>query len=1086
MKKQFFFIGLLFISVLGLSQGLKTDGQKIVNSNGEEVLLRGMGPGGWQIMEGYMMNTSGVAGSQHAIKEKLIDLMGEPNTETFFKKWRKNHFTKRDVDSLAAWGFNSIRIPMHYNLFTLPIEEEPITGENTWRETGFELIDNVLEWAAPYNMYVILDMHATPGGQGTGSEINDYDPSKPSLWELQENRDKLVALWTRIAARYKNNQWIGGYDLINETHWDLGSENALLRAVFEDITAGIRGEGDDHILYIEGNAYANDYRGLLPPWDDNLVYSFHKYWSFNTKHDLDWILPLREKHNVPLWMGESGENSNTWFTDAISLFENNNIGWAWWTMRKVGDIDSPYAIDINPGYQKIVDYWKGEGLKPTAEETFDGMMQLAENLLVENSTYRKDVPDAIIRQAQTDATIPYHRKPTAIPGILYVSDFDLGQNNFAYYDTDVADYNLSTGEYKSWNSGWSYRNDGVDIEKNNETSSSNGFNIGFVHKGEWTKYTVQVDETAVYTAQVRLASQESGGEFFLAMDDQEVTMNQTVNSTGGWTEYSTFEVVDIALEAGEHRLKLHFNNDTPFNITSIEFEKTGTVANLQLNALNGKTGIDEKSIELAISETVSEALLESSLNQFTVLVNGEKRSIISINKDVLNERFVVLNLAKFLIKTDTISLSYSGAIIQSKSKKILNTFVDLPINNMSPNRVVIPGLIEVEDYNYMLGMGLEDSEDLGGGKNFGFTDPGDYADYSIFAPKTGNYGIKFRVAGYSEGKIGLYWIDENGTEHELAVVSTVITNGWQTWETVSDNLFIKEGPHILRMKILAGGFNFNWIRFESPDLDNDGVLDDDDLCPNTPENKIVDVFGCEIFSLPADNFAITVKGETCRAQNNGSIFIAAIENKDYIATIAKNDYVSTKTFTSEVVFENLTSGIYTVCITISGNATYTQCAAVIVTEPVELSVIAALKKGSMHNVSVSLGGGKLYYVTLNDETTITNESKIELELAAGINTLSVKTSTDCQGIYKESILLNSKPYIYPNPIKNNTIHINAISFYGNQILVEIYDLKGQLVFSKLYEITSSQLNVDVSNLPEGIYMLKMISKEEIFHYKILK
>ena len=234
--------------------------------------------------------------------------------EVFFDKWRENHFTQRDVDSLAAWGFNSIRIPMHYNLFTLPIEEEAVPGENTWIETGFELIDDVLEWAAPHDIYVILDMHAAPGGQGAGSEINDYDPSKPSLWESQENRDKLVALWTRIADRYKDNEWIGGYDLINETHWDLPG-NALLREVFEDITVGIRSVDPNHIIFIEGNSYANDHSGLTPPWDNNMVYSFHKYWSTNNPGDLDWILPLRTQYNVPLWMGESRKSIGTKGTD---------------------------------------------------------------------------------------------------------------------------------------------------------------------------------------------------------------------------------------------------------------------------------------------------------------------------------------------------------------------------------------------------------------------------------------------------------------------------------------------------------------------------------------------------------------------------------------------------------------------------------------------------------------------------------------------------------------------------------------------------------------------------------------------------
>ena len=546
MRKYVLFISLVFIVSLSWSQGLRTQGTQIVNSNNEEVLLRGYGPGGWQIMEGYMMQSSGFAGSQHEIKDKLIDLMGESNTETFFTQWRANHFTQRDVDSLAAWGFNSIRIPMHYNLFTLPIEEEAVPGENTWIETGFELIDDVLEWAAPHDIYVILDMHAAPGGQGAGSEINDYDPSKPSLWESQENRDKLVALWTRIADRYKDNEWIGGYDLINETHWDLPG-NALLREVFEDITAGIRSVDPNHIIFIEGNSYANDHSGLTPPWDDNMVYSFHKYWSTNNPGDLDWILPLRTQYNVPLWMGESGENSNTWFTDAVSLFEDNNIGWAWWAVRKIGDIDSPYAIDINPGYQDILNYWQGNGSQPTATEAFDSMMELADNLLVENSRFRKDVPDALIRQVQTDETIPYNGTAAELPGVVYASDFDLGKNNFAYYDTVVADYNLSTGDFTAWNSGWSYRNDGVDIEKNTDNVNSNGFHVGFVNQGEWMKYTVNVNETAVYKAKVRVASQQTGGEFFLSIDDQEVTATQVVSSTGGWTQFSTFEINDIIL-----------------------------------------------------------------------------------------------------------------------------------------------------------------------------------------------------------------------------------------------------------------------------------------------------------------------------------------------------------------------------------------------------------------------------------------------------------------------------------------------------------------------------------------------------------
>ena len=315
---------ILLLSLLVISfswgQGIKTSGKKIVDKQGNEVLLRGMGPGGWLVMEGYMNQSAGIAGPQHEIKNKLIDLMGKEKTETFFKEWRKNHFTKRDVDSLAAWGFNSIRIPMHYNLMTLPIEDEPVAGQQTWIEEGFTIIDNVLQWAKPHNMYVILDLHAAPGGQGYNADISDYDDSKPSLWESEANQEKTVALWRKIADRYKDNEWIGGYDLINETNWNLPG-GTLLRQLFETITAAIREVDNKHIIFIEGNDYANNFTGLTPPWDDNMVYSFHKYWSTVNENDLDWITPLRETHNVPLWMGESGENSNTWYTNFISLLE---------------------------------------------------------------------------------------------------------------------------------------------------------------------------------------------------------------------------------------------------------------------------------------------------------------------------------------------------------------------------------------------------------------------------------------------------------------------------------------------------------------------------------------------------------------------------------------------------------------------------------------------------------------------------------------------------------------------------------------------------------------------------------------------
>ena len=58
MRKELTLIFFLFSTFI-FSQGLTTSGKIIVDENGNEVLLRGYTPGGWLVMEGYMMQSEG-------------------------------------------------------------------------------------------------------------------------------------------------------------------------------------------------------------------------------------------------------------------------------------------------------------------------------------------------------------------------------------------------------------------------------------------------------------------------------------------------------------------------------------------------------------------------------------------------------------------------------------------------------------------------------------------------------------------------------------------------------------------------------------------------------------------------------------------------------------------------------------------------------------------------------------------------------------------------------------------------------------------------------------------------------------------
>ena len=1065
-----FFLG----SLLTWGQGLKTSGQKIIDENGNEVILKGMGLGGWMLMEGYMMQSSDVADTQHEFRNRLIDLVGETKTNEFFDTWLANHVTKKDIDSLAKWGFNSVRLPMHFNLFTPAIEDEPVQGEITWIDKGFTMVDNLLDWCESNNMYLILDLHGAPGGQGTNAAISDYDDSKPSLWESQDNKDKTVALWRKLAERYKDEKWIGGYDLINEVNGDHVTSTGL-KQLYVEITNAIREVDTNHILFIEGHDWANNFTGLTPAWDDNMVYSFHKYWSYNDTSSIQWVLDLREQHNVPLWMGEAGENSNVWFTEAISLFEANNIGWSWWPMKRVETIVGPYSITFSEGYKNILKYWRGEVSKPSESEAYASIMELANNTNSANCTYQKDVPDAMLRQTQTDETIPY--SIYSIPGVVHMSDFDLGKNGVAYFDQDYANYGQSTGSFQAWNDGWVYRNDGVDIQTNTDVINSNGYHIGFIKKDEWMNYTLNVNETGVYKAEVRIGAQNSGGKFHLSIDDEEVTTIQNVTATGGWETFAMHEITNILLDQGTHVLKFYMDGDGEFNISSIEFTKTGETSESPFKALNGHT-TSNKSVEVVVNQLILESSLSGSKDGFTMFINDNEVEISSVDFDTSNSRSIVINTNETMIYTDVIEVNYTGTEINSEEGKLLETFSNLEIRNTLTPLFIIPGTIQVEDYVDMDGLGMETTEDDGGGHNIGYTDAGDYADYIIFSEATSSYNVDFRFAGFDAGEIGLYLVDESSTETELLKIASPQTGGWQTWQTVSGNLSIPEGIHRLRLKILTGGFNMNWMKFEAlagnDDIDGDGILNENDDCSNTVMGAAVDTNGCAIFTLPIDNFTIGAYGESCPDKNNGKIDISALEEYNYKLTLIGNGLSISRSFTSGITLGGLDPATYELCISVEGE-NLEQCFSFEIAEGFKFSGKSNVS-GKKASIEIEQGTAPFKVFINDNEVLETLFNNFEIDVNHG-DLLVVKTAIACEGKLESKISLIKTVTTYPNPTKGEfTI---AIPSNIQMVKAEVYNVFGQLIKKNDYDVNSGKILMNLSNNPNGIYMIKLYLDEPV-------
>jgi endoglucanase len=322
-----------------------TSGPQIVDASGHPLYLRGINLGNWFEIEGYMFHFEHGPQSTREIEALTNELLGPVESARFWQQWRENYITRDDIQYLHRLGLNSVRIPIDYRYFT-PGNDE-----------GFRLLDRVIGWARESGMYVIIDMHAAPGGQ-TGTNI-DNSWGYPWLYDSEECQKETVEIWTRIAAHYADNRTVLGYDLLNEPipHYpSLQKYNDKLEPIYKRIVAGIRTVDTHHIVILGGAQWDTNFKIFGSPFDSNTVYQLHKYWMPPVQASIQEFVDFRQRYNVPIWLGESGENNDQWIGQFVTVLEKNDIGWAFWTYKKIDTTSSVVSAPKPRYWDEIVAY----------------------------------------------------------------------------------------------------------------------------------------------------------------------------------------------------------------------------------------------------------------------------------------------------------------------------------------------------------------------------------------------------------------------------------------------------------------------------------------------------------------------------------------------------------------------------------------------------------------------------------------------------------------------------------------------------------------------------------------------------------
>jgi endoglucanase len=329
---------------------IHAQGARLVDGHGADFAIKGINLGNWLVPEGYMFKF------KHALSPSEIDglfetLLGTEGAARFWEKFREIYITKEDIDFIKAAGFNTVRVPLDWRLFVEPGDS---AASDRFEGPGWALVDRLVQWCHDAGLHAIIDLHAAPGGQ-TGVNHDD-GPGFPLTFYVPRYRQLTIALWQKLAAHYRDETAILGYDLLNEPispYSDVAYLNPRLEPLYRDIVGAIRSVDPNHAVLLGGAQWNTSFAVFGQPFDGNAIYTYHKFWVNPSRDGLQEYINFSQRWNVPVLIGETGEYNNRWNDQFRKLNEKFGFGWIFWPYKNLDSELSVVSVHKPDGWDLI-------------------------------------------------------------------------------------------------------------------------------------------------------------------------------------------------------------------------------------------------------------------------------------------------------------------------------------------------------------------------------------------------------------------------------------------------------------------------------------------------------------------------------------------------------------------------------------------------------------------------------------------------------------------------------------------------------------------------------------------------------------
>ena len=292
-------------------------------------------------------------------------------------------FQEADLKVLGEeWNANIVRWQMNWGFPHGKADTATVEEYYSWIDASCQLLDAMLPSLRSMGVKVCLDLHTSPGG------FNENNINR--MFEEKEFADAFVETWRRLATRYKDEEDIWGYDILNEPvekHDETTAYHISWRELSESVSRAIREIDTETPIIFEPSNWAAPahFVDLLPLDVSNVIYSFHMYNPHEFTHQGvfgqidDWkptlypgeingvywdkaklrevmspVLEFQRKYDVPIFVGEFSairwapdHSAYRYLQDVIEIFEEYGWDWTYHAFREWSGWSVEYTEDRN-------------------------------------------------------------------------------------------------------------------------------------------------------------------------------------------------------------------------------------------------------------------------------------------------------------------------------------------------------------------------------------------------------------------------------------------------------------------------------------------------------------------------------------------------------------------------------------------------------------------------------------------------------------------------------------------------------------------------------------------------------------------